>query len=108
MALDDFFNKGEDAASDSEDPCATNDFPLQEYARHDLYSALGISCLGSLRGRTQRPCGPLVWAIATILVMEISTPEVTLPYLNWKDRVFEWMRPANVCSFPCNNKDAPF
>lgn len=28
MALDNFFNKEEDAASDSEDPCAINVFPL--------------------------------------------------------------------------------
>lgn len=107
-ALRDFFNREEDAASDSEGLCATNAFPLREYARHGLYSPLGIGHLGSLRGRTQRPRGPLFWAIATILVMEISTTEVTLPYLNRKDCVFEWTRPANVCSFPCNNQEAPF
>lgn len=48
MALDNFFNKEEDAASDSEDPCAINVFPLWEYTHHDLYSPLGISGPDSL------------------------------------------------------------
>lgn len=59
--------------------------------------------LGRDRGRTQ---GQLVWAIATILIIKISTPKVTRLYLSW-EHFSEWMRPTNFCCLPVKIKMKP-